>query len=144
MDSELVCFHRDIHNGHIGPDDQSSGPALLREYLGKTPDDLPLYSYVYAAYFSTLAVCLLLDIKPRELQDRAIKLGWIRYDAVRGLQEAYKIDPETCFYPVGFYYEADPDEPESHARYKRTIADAYWDPDCLDFLGFESDKGGRA
>lgn len=79
---------------------------------------------------------MLLDIKPRELQERALLLGWIYWDPVRGLQPT-PMDPETCFHPVDFFYDADPDEPEKHARYKRTIADAYWTPESLDYLGLK-------
>ena len=138
----LIFFDRDIHDGEIAPGDTTLGPSILRTYEGLLPDGLPFYTVVLGANYTTSGVCLLLDIKPRELQERALRLGWIYWDPERGLQTT-PMDPETCFMPVGFFYGADPNCPEKFARYKRTIADAWWAPESLESLGLIPD-GERA
>lgn len=130
------------------------GKTFLYEYIGGTEDGLTrAYRLVYGAHYTTAGMCELLDIKPSELERRAIEAGLIHWDKEKGLQmgaeiqyknggdsiaemwredhdpaNAWKLDPNQGLWP-GFYW----DEPPP-LRQRRTIADAYWEPASIDIL----------
>ena len=109
------------------------------------------------AHYTTAGMCELLDIKPSELERRAIKAGLIHWDRELGLQAGpetqyanrvdsiaemlaedadpandWKLAPNRDCWP-GFYW----DEP-APLRKRRTITDAYWNPESIELLGATS------
>lgn len=119
-----ICLEDD---GPCDPDSDSDefGPRLLRE-TAKTTCGKTLFSYVIGVHFSTIAMCELFDITPKELTSRALNFCLIRES-----QDGFQAGP--IHYGQGFY-DDDPDRPGAIIR-PGNIADAYWSPDCFEPLG---------
>lgn len=119
---KVMTFMRDITDEPFDP--ETDGPGLLREVAGRR-NGKSLYFTVVACHYSTLGMSELIGITPSALAERALAAGLIHLDDNNELQ-AGPID-----FGQGFEYEREPGE----CIRKRTIADAYWPPECFEPLG---------
>jgi len=108
-------------------DPETDGPRLLRELVSTREDGAKLFFTVFDVHYSTLGICELIGITPRELTERALGAGLIHYDRARGLQAGPL--------HLGQGFEEDGEEIPPGFHRKRNISDAFWPPDCFEFLG---------
>jgi hypothetical protein len=119
---KVMGFMRDITDEPFDP--ETDGPGLLREVAGRR-NGKSLYFTVVACHYSTLGMCELIGITPRELTARALAAGLIHLD------DNHEIHAGPIHLGQGFEHEEEP----GACRRKSTIADAYWPPECFEALG---------
>lgn len=119
---KVLQFMRDVTGEPFDP--TTDGPILLREVAGRR-DGVLLYFTVVDCHYSTLGMSELIGISPSELAARALAAGLMHLD------DNHELQAGPIHFGQGFEYDREPGE----CIRKRTVADAFWPPECFEPLG---------